>query len=119
MSWQTSASRCREADETTSYVLVEAQYQDDLGEGDLSRLCGQCPVAYECLTAGVRMYGSGVWGGLVLDDGRPAPPKRHGKHSKAHLARMNDLRGQGARRNRTSGAISARPTLSWPSSTAS
>lgn len=82
LSWQVRATRCRDADETTSFVLVEAEYQSDVGEGDLQSLCGYCPVAFECLTAGVAMHGSGVWGGIVLDDGRPAPGMRP-THAKA------------------------------------
>lgn len=76
LSWQEDAIRCREADETTSYVMVEAEYQDDIGKDDLRSLCGYCPVAYECLTAGIRMHASGVWGGVVIADGRVAPMKR-------------------------------------------
>jgi hypothetical protein len=31
--------------------------------------CGDCPVAWRCLSEGLRTRGSGIWGGFVLDNG--------------------------------------------------
>lgn len=78
LAWRSGAA-CREADEVTSFVLTEASTQAEIGARDLEDLCGACPVAYQCLSTGVASRAYGVWGGLVLENGKPAalrPTKR-------------------------------------------
>lgn len=60
---------CSTADTET---MTEATTQA-AGQRAASRLCARCPVAYGCLAVGRATAASGLWGGVVLDDGRVAP----------------------------------------------
>lgn len=72
--WQEDAA-CAGAPRGHADALTEASVQTD-GEALVQHWCARCPVMQECLEAGQALRGHGVWGGVVLAGGRPAPRRR-------------------------------------------
>lgn len=66
--WQ-AAAECRDADDRTSWRLVEATRADEVADL-VASLCSACTVAVQCLQTGQGMHADGVWGGVLLVDGR-------------------------------------------------
>ena len=75
MDWQLDAA-CQSVPATVSDAMTDATHQSDATE--LAEVwCAGCPVRAQCLEAGMATGGYGLWGGVVLVQGRKAPRDRH------------------------------------------
>jgi hypothetical protein len=47
------------------------KYEEDLQlRPAIDALCAECPIARECFARGVSNKGTGVWGGIYIDNGK-------------------------------------------------
>lgn len=74
LSWQDDAA-CQHVEDAASDRLTSATMSGDV-DGLIDAYCRRCPVARECLQAGQEWRADGVWGGVVLNDGKVAPVRR-------------------------------------------
>ncbi len=87
--WRDDAA-CRGADSDVADALTGALSQAGATEL-VTRWCSRCPVLQECFTDGRATRGHGVWGGIVLREGRVATWRTAAERSGEREPRSADV----------------------------